>query len=683
MKTVLHQFQILYFLLLGFFFASSQSKTEIPKNAFFYMEINSKQLNEKVNWNKLNPILQDLNKNNQEKPTWQDFSNIGIQNDAKQYHYFSNFNDSVKAYTAHFILQDSKKFLEFINVSAKKELEVTKKDKYSYVNLNDETFVAWNDKRAVITGVSYTKSYPKFFDDDKAVDSVASALIDSIAMKTDSTAVELDSAYTEVEKPFDYKEEIKYLKDEIKYQKEDIKEHNAEIARLQKDIKYLEKHHQYPPQPKTEEAVESEEVASAKPTEEYDEEAEDLAYKKEMDSIKAENFKIIKAFAEREFDKHFEANIEIEVPKEMVAFQDPKSDIFIYTNYGEVFKNGPYKKLLSLYSYGSLLDNLYNSNSTFNVYFEKNKLRFVNNYQHRNKEAQKNISAVYQGKKDKKLMSLIPDKSIGYYAINVDGYKYFDMLYSLFESSNDNEKYQKEIGLIIETVKIVLDEKAISKIAPGNGIFVLNELNTKKVEYTDYEFDENFNSKEIRKTKDVAVPDFTFAFATDNDDYWKRIFDVLTSNKELAQKFGKNGEIYYLKKDPKNSSYMDQMFFTVKDGIVYLTTSLANLVPKKQSGISEKWAKEASRNSQSGSFNMQRLMNGLEKEFKTLPEQKALNLFRKNAGDFDFKTNVKGESIETEFNYTTPNSSENSLMYFFDLCNDLIKIMEPVKPTSF
>ena len=125
------------------------------------------------------------------------------------------------------------------------------------------------------------------------------------------------------------------------------------------------------------------------------------------------------------------------------------------------------------------------------------------------------------------------------------------------------------------------------------------------------------------------------------------------------------------------------MFFTVKDGIVYLTTSLANLVPKKQSGISEKWAKEASRNSQSGSFNMQRLMNGLEKEFKTLPEQKALNLFRKNAGDFDFKTNVKGESIETEFNYTTPNSSENSLMYFFDLCNDLIKIMEPVKPTSF
>jgi hypothetical protein len=270
MKIVLHQFQILYFLLLGFFFASSQSKTEIPKNAFFYMEINSKQLNEKVNWNKLNPILQDLNKNNQEKPTWQDFSNIGIQNDAKQYHYFSNFNDSVKAYTAHFILQDSKKFLEFINVSAKKELEVTKKDKYSYVNLNDETFVAWNDKRAVITGVSYTKSYPKFFDDDKAVDSVASALIDSIAMKTDSTAVELDSAYTEVEKPFDYKEEIKYLKDEIKYQKEDIKEHNAEIARLQKDIKYLEKHHQYPPQPKTEEAVESEEVASAKPTEEYD-----------------------------------------------------------------------------------------------------------------------------------------------------------------------------------------------------------------------------------------------------------------------------------------------------------------------------------------------------------------------------------------------------------------------------
>ena len=78
--------------------------------------------------------------------------------------------------------------------------------------------------------------------------------------------------------------------------------------------------------------------------------------------------------------------------------------------------------------------------------------------------------------------------------------------------------------LIMETMKIVLDEEAIAKIAPGNGIFVLNELKSKTVEYTDYEYDADFNEKEVKKTKEIAVPNFTFAFATENEGYWNRIF---------------------------------------------------------------------------------------------------------------------------------------------------------------
>ncbi|MBV6879463.1 hypothetical protein NG800_004205 [Epilithonimonas ginsengisoli] len=679
MKSILLKKQLVFFLIFCCGFAFSQTKIQVPASAVFYMEVNGKQLNAKTNWEKLNPILQSLNKNNLDKPTWKDFSDTGIQKDAKQYHYVS-FNDSIKSYTAHLILEDSTKFLEFIKVSAKKELEITKKDKYSFTNLNDDTFVAWDGKRAVITGISYTKKFPKF-DYDYAADSTVVVGVEEPPM-IDSAYAETDSTYYEPEKPFNYKDEIKYLKDEIKYTKEDIKSHQDEIARMQKDIKYLEKHHKYPEEKKSDTTSEMDEVASAKPTEEYDEEAEDLAYQKEMDSIKLVDFKMVKAFAEKDFDSYFSSNMEVEVPKEMVKFQDPNSDVFVYSNYGEIFKNGVYKDLMKLYSFGDVLDNLYNSNSSYNLYFDKDKVRLVNNYQHRNKETQKHFAAVYQGKKNKKLMSLISDKSIGYYAVNLDGYKYFDLMYNLFENNNGNGKYQKELALMMETVKIVLDEEAISKIAPGNGIFVLNALNTKKVDYTDYEYDENYNSKELRKTKDVVVPDFTFAFATQNDNYWKRVFDVLATNKELSEQFGKNGDIYYLKKDPKNSNYIDQIFFTVKDGVVYLSSSLDNLMVKKQSATSEKWAKDAAKHPASGSINMQRLMLGLEKEFKTISEKKALNLFKKNVGDVYFKTDVKGESLETEFNYTTPNSSENSLMYFFDFCNDLIKISEKETSTA-
>lgn len=666
------------FLVVCFSFAFSQSKIQVPDNALFYMEVNGKQLNGKVDWQKLNPILQDLNKNSAEKPSWKDFSDIGIENDAKQYHY-AVFNDTVKTYTAHLILKDSKKFLDFLNTSAKKELEVTKKDKYSYVNLNNESFVAWNDKKAVMSLITYTKKIPNKFWDDKVADS-AVAVVDSVAMEVDSVAV--DSAYYEPEKPFDYKEEIKYLKDEIKYQKEDIKEHQQEIVRLQKDIKYLEKHHKYPEQ-KTTENLDSEEVASAKPTEEYNEEAEELAYQKEMDSINAADFKILKSLAEIDFDKYFDAGTEIEVPKKLVAFQDAKSDVFAFLSYGEIFQNGLYKKLMSAYKLGGLIDNFYNSNTFYNLYFEKNKVRLVSNYQHKNPEIQKNMAAVYKGKKNKKLTALINDKSIGYYAINIDGYKYFDLMYSFFENnSEDNSKYQKELELVLETVKIVLDEEAISKIAPGNGIFVLNELNTKKVEYTDYEYDENYNSKEIKKMKDVVVPDFTFAFATDNENYWKRVFNVLSTSKELAKKFVKNGDVYFFKNDAKNNTYIDQLCFTVKDGVVYLATSPSNLIAEKQSSTTEKFAKDASKFPVYGKLDMRRFLNGLEQEFKTGADKKSLDLFRKNMGDVDFKSEPKKESIETEINYTTPNSSDNSLMYFFDFCNDIIKLTEPKTSTE-
>ncbi|GGG43233.1 hypothetical protein [Epilithonimonas arachidiradicis] len=677
MKSSLQKVLFL-FLLFCFSFAISQSRIQVPDNVLFYMEVNGKQLNGKVDWQKLNPILQELNKNSTEKPTWKDFSDVGIENDAKQYHY-ATFNDTVKTYTAHLILKDSKKFLNFLNTSAKKELEVTKKDKYSYVNLNNESFVAWNDKKAVMSLITYTKKIPNDFWDDKVADS-AVVVVDSVAMDVDSVAI--DSAYYEPEKPFDYKEEIKYLKDEIKYQREDIKEHQQEIARIQKDIKYLEKHHKYPEEKNTETA-EPEEIASAKPTEEYDEEAEDLAYRKELDSIKAADFKILKSLAEMDFDRYFNSGEEIEVPKEMVAFQDQNSDVFAFLNYGEVFQNGIYKKMMSTYKLGGFIDNFYNSNTFYNLYFEKNKVRLISNYQHKNAEIQKNMAAVYKDKKNKKLTALINDKSIGYYAINIDGYKYFDLMYSFFENnSDDNSKYQKELELVLETVKIVLDEEAISKIAPGNGIFVLNELNTKKVEYTDYEYDENYNSKEIKKMKDVVVPDFTFAFATENENYWKRVFNVLTSSKELSEKFMRNGDIYFFKNDAKNSTYIDQLCFTAKDGIVYLTTSPANLAVKKQSVMAEKLAKDTAKFPVSGRMDMKRFLNGLEQEFKTTSDKKTMDLLRKNMGDIDFKSEPKKGSIETEINYTTPNSSENSLMYFFDFCRDIMKNMDSVKTVS-
>ena len=678
MKSILQKTQIL-FLLFAFGSIFSQQKMKLPKDVLFYMEINGKQLNQKINWQKLNPFLLEVAKEDKEKQaSWNDYSKTGIKYDATQYHY-AVFNDSVKTYTAHFLLDNKEKFQEFINSSKKKGLEISKRNNYSYVNLDDEMFVAWNDKQAVLKLIGYEKPSAEW-NDEMTADSAAVTIDSAAAAVMDSAAVAVDSAY--VEKAFDYKEEIKYLKDDIQYLKEDIKEYQAEIAKKEKDIKYLEKHHKYPEEEKDSSdknySEKESEYTLPHMEEEMDEETEeDSIYLKQMDSLKIEKFKITKKLAEKDFDDYFNSTLELDVSKDILSFRDGTSDVFVYTDYGRIVNNGAYGKIMSHYPFGNLMGKAYNSNSSYNLYFDNDKVRMVNSYQHKNEAVQKSLNSVYRGKKNKKLTALINDKSIGYYAINVDGNKYFDVMYSLLKDSGEGD-YQKEMELVMETMKIVLDEKAITKIAPGNGIFVLNELKSKTVEYTDYEYDDDYNEKEVKKTKEIAVPNFTFAFATENEGYWNRIFDMMTTNKVTAKKFSKNGDFYAFN-EGKNDGYFDKLFFTVKDGIVYITTSTENISAKNQSEISEKWAKDSAKYPLSGRFDIQKLMVGLEKEFKTQSERKTLDLLKKNLGEVYFKTEAKGEKIETEVNYNIKNASENSLMYFFDVIDEVYKMKESDK----
>lgn len=667
MKSILLKTQTIIFVLLGFTWGLAQNSMEIPSDAVFYMEVNGKQLNNKINWNKLNPLLHELGKKSKETLSWTDYSKTGIKYDAVQYHYAS-FNDSIKAYNTHFIIDNKEKFQEFINSVKKKGQEVSSRKNYSYVDINDDVFVAWNGSRAVLSMISYTKPYKDLWAEEAVADSAAVAVVDS------AYAEPGDTVYTEEpEKPFDYKEEIKSLKEDIKYLRESIKENNNEIARIQKDIKYLEKHHKYPAE---KESSENSENGEEMPDTEYDEE-EDKAYQKEQDSIRRENFKVVKKNAEDRFDQYFSSNLEIDVPKEMLAFRDANSDVFVYTDYGRIVNEGIYGKMTKYYGYGQFFKNMYNSNYAYNLYFDKEKVRLVNNYQHRNSDIQKNISAIYKGKKNKKLLQLINEKSVGYYAMNVNGAKCFDMMYSLLQSSGENE-YKKEMELIMETMKIVLDEEAITKIAPGNGIFVLNELKSKTVEYTDYEYDADFNEKEVKKTKEIAVPNFTFAFATENEGYWNRIFDLLTTNKKLSERFSKKGDLYTFKEE-KNGGYVDQLFFTVKDGVVYLMSAADNNLSVNQSDISRKWAKDSAKYPLSGRLDIQKLLTGLDKEFKSPKERKTIEAIKKNVGELYYKTEVKGESIQTEMNYNIKDSSENSLMYFFDIFDQVFKAKETEK----
>src|ERR1700750_1171510 len=189
MKSIVLKTQIITFALFGFMLVFAQKSMKLPIDAVFYMEINGKQLNQKINWQKLNPLLHELSKKDKdkdkEKTSWNDYSKTGIKYDATQYHYAS-FNDSIQTYTTHFIVDNKEKFQEFINSTKKKGLEISKKKNYSYVDIDDNIFVAWINAPAVLSMVNYTKPYKNIW---------ADAEVDSAVAVADSAAVAVDSVY--------------------------------------------------------------------------------------------------------------------------------------------------------------------------------------------------------------------------------------------------------------------------------------------------------------------------------------------------------------------------------------------------------------------------------------------------------------------------------------------------------
>lgn len=670
MKYTLFKMKIAFFATFCSLVLFSQNNFKLPKTTVFYMEINGKQLNNKVDWARFNPIIQEVSKKKDKENTWNDYSKTGIKYDDKQYHYYT-LTDSLSSYNSHFILDDEKKFLDFIHSIKEEGLEITKKKNYSYVSLSNNTFVAWQGNHAVLKVIHYTEPDLWNIDESVVVDSVAVADSTIVTPNYDEDAYEAEA---EEVKPFDYKEEIKSLEEDLKYYKQSIKDTQATIAEIKKSIQYLKKHHKYPD---VKPDADSTEDLSENQDEYYNDEIEtDEEFEKRMDSLTVENFKMVQKFSEQDFDEIFSSNFQIEVPAVQTKFRDEKADVFAVTNLGQtIMNNDAYRKMQTIGGFQNYFAKMYNTDSSYNLYFEKDKVKLVNNYQNRSPEMQKSISDIYSGKTNNKLSKLLSDKNIGYFAMNIDGYKGFDATYDMIKNIGSNEEYQNEISLLVETMKIVLDEKAISEIMPGNAIFILNDLTSKKVEYTDFEFDEEFNEIEVKKTKDVPVPNFTFAFITENEGYWSRIFNMLATNKKTAKHFVKNGNLYQYKDEENNE--IEKLFFEIKDGVVYIATSAENIGEKKQSSATKKWAKEASKHTFSGRFSSVELIDGLKMEFTSKRDTDLYNFLRNNLGEINYKTDVKNESIQTEMNYEISNSSDNSLMYFFDLFDGIYKITNP------
>jgi len=187
---------------------------------------------------------------------------------------------------------------------------------------------------------------------------------------------------------------------------------------------------------------------------------------------------------------------------------------------------------------------------------------------------------MYNGKINKNFTKYVnEDNLLGYMSLNLstEGVlkAYPKLATSLFDT-NSGETLNESVALGAKIFSMLIDEEEAAKIIRGDMFLALTNLSEKEVTYTDYEYDADFNYKEVEKTKTETIPDFMYMFTSEEQEIFNRLVRIgLKENKLEAM----NG-VYRLTDLPNSTPF--NMYITQKDNTVFFGSSLKDMTANKE-----------------------------------------------------------------------------------------------------
>lgn len=332
------------------------------------------------------------------------------------------------------------------------------------------------------------------------------------------------------------------------------------------------------------------------------------------------------------------------------------------------------EKLMNTYVPPSILKgfnflNGYGS-ASINLHLEKQAIRMSTSLTLSNEVADA-FRKINKRKLNKEFLKYVnEDKMIGYigYAMDTKAYlqEYPKLMTRMYGA------YTDELSMATDLFSLLLDEEAVSKVLKGDALFVFNGLTQKEVTYKTNEYnEENFETKEVTKTKKESIPDFLFMTSTEDT----RLIDKLIAygvKKEVI----KDHQHYYELTIPKSPV---AFYFVIKNGIIFLGTSsseIEDIVSNKyQSHVSPAHKKLLTGNNFAGYFSPKKLVGKIpEEEIGNTVKLKQTNDLLNSLGDIYIQSSpISGNVISGEISMGIPASQPNALKYLFSILEDFKK----------
>jgi hypothetical protein len=262
---------------------------------------------------------------------------------------------------------------------------------------------------------------------------------------------------------------------------------------------------------------------------------------------------------------------------------------------------------------------------------------------------------------------------------------YYRMLKKYIGNISYAKEYADLVDVYIDLLEIVIDEKAIAELMPGNVLLVLHNLNSKTVTYKDYDYDNDFNRTEIEKTKTELAPDFSFVMETRNEQFLQKLVNlpVKYAKKEKFD-YEKTGDYYVLSFDPKKFP-VEHLYFMVKNGRLIITTSKECIdFTFRNSGYPTDEATKNSilNNNYSAKVNSKKLIEGISKEFTSGTNKKIIDYLQKNMGDLTMESRLIDGLPQSTATFNVSGNYTNSLEYLFNMFDAINNIIEKDKQAN-
>jgi hypothetical protein len=596
--------------------------------------------------------------------------NMGIDFEQDSYQYIS-MEDSTLSFVTLMHIKNATQFLQFIKASYSAKDKTVQKDGFQFLAISENTYVGWNQTVAVLVNTTYQNKesyYDHKYKNDTltAVSVAADSVVTAVDAAVDAAA---EAAKPKVAKPKVYKDGYKVPQKGTKGKKKAVIKKGTTKKKAPVKKKVYD-----------EDIVVEENTVEA------------VAYDAYGDSIENRNRDLWDQQQDLIAKKKQEARADsicknifigsIKSIENVVSYKkivEPAAHVSFWINSDNLlnqYQNYFSRNMYSIMRYAKpsyKADSSDGFKSAINLYFEKDKMRMEQKTFSENAEMASLGKAVMNSKQNASLLGIVNPDNIGYFSMSINTEAMINYYYTAIKKYLNNTTYLSEYGeainVYIDFLQIMIDEKGIAELNPGNYLFVMHDMKTKMVEYTDYEYDKEYNSKAVKKKKKELSPNFTFVMDTKREDFMQKLAKLPLKYAEKEHYNYKDKTGYYELAFDSTKYPISGLFFMVKDGKALVTTSkevIANMLANKGFTIDDDTKNSILNNNYSIKIDSKKLFDILGTEASTTSNKKICAYMSENMGDIKTESSFKDGMIQGTTTIKVKGNHANSLEFIFN-----------------